>query len=210
MVSDDTLIAIMTEGQLWCPEHAEYTPDDVYCGHVIPIYQSCIDSDSPHAKFLEDACCSSSECDSDDLFIEVDWMERIAKKYEERIKAGIKDVREELEGSGWIVSDIEERHDDDYCWNIVVRRSSHDLHEDSSDDFINIDFNIVKSEYHDGEVGGMNFSVDICTVGGKVIGGIVPGNYTEDCWVPRNNEDLVSARFRIIEEAYGGISSSIE
>jgi hypothetical protein len=36
---------------------------------------------------------------------------------------------------------------------------------------------------------------------GRIIGGLTPFNYTDRCWVSRNDQQAVEERFRILEEA---------
>lgn len=38
-------------------------------------------------------------------------------------------------------------------------------------------------------------------VGGAIVGGLTPFNYTEQVWVPRSNPEAVEERFRIMEDA---------
>lgn len=127
-------------------------------------------------------------------------VEAVASQYHDRIMKILSSIREELVEDGWYVEGPFENHCDDFQWAMVSSTNPQFQNELNEDD-IDITFKICESEEYDGTEGGLNFSVNIVTVGGKIIGGITPFNYTEKCWVDINDSDAVEERFCLIEEA---------
>jgi len=70
-----------------------------------------------------------------------------------------------------------------------------------SQDDVDICFEIAESLANDGSLDGINFILDITTVGGSMLGGLSPFNYTPEVWVDVNDEAAVEERFQIIEQA---------
>lgn len=69
------------------------------------------------------------------------------------------------------------------------------------DDDVDISMGMAISEECDGEKGGLNFVCHISTVGGRILGGLVPFNYTSDVWVPRTDEVAIISRLCMFEDA---------
>lgn len=120
--------------------------------------------------------------------------EAIKEKYKPRILALLRRIAETLREAGRTVDDPIDLSCDEYWWSLLV-------HGDSDQECIDISFHICESEQYDGEEGGVNFMLDIVEMGGRVLGGLTPFNYSPQCWVDRNDEDAVEERFAIFEEA---------
>ena len=136
--------------------------------------------------------------------------EQLKDRYGERIVANLNGIRIELlneyigEGETIHVEKPWLMDGDGFSWWMLVQTESQKERsdEDSSDlDGIDIRFDICESEEYDGTENGVNFSVDITTVGGEIIGGMTPFNYTDDCWVSRDDEGAIEERFSIMERA---------
>ena len=56
------VVAIMVEGEIWCPEHGMYDQTDIDDGYVTPVTQSDIDCGTDRADWLKGARCAS-HCD---------------------------------------------------------------------------------------------------------------------------------------------------
>lgn len=84
-------------------------------------------------------------------------------------------------------------------WEFVTYVSGNeaDLHEDDIDISLRFDM----SEECDGTEDGLAIAVRINSVGGCIIGGLCPYNYTDDCFVPREDMDAVEERFSMFERA---------
>lgn len=130
-------------------------------------------------------------------------MEEIAKEYEPRILALLESMRGALQEEECLsVSEPSELGD--YRWSILVQRvgATQDLHNDDVD----VSVQICESEEYDGSENGVNFAVDVVTVGGAILGGLTPYNYTDQCWVSRDDSDAVAERFDCIADAdLGGL-----
>jgi hypothetical protein len=120
--------------------------------------------------------------------------ETIKEKYEHRILAVLNRIAETLREAGYGVDEPVDMSCDEYWWSLLV-------HGDSDEDTIDISFKICESEQYDGEEGGVNFALDIVEMGGRILGGLCPFNYTDRCWVDRSDEEAVEERFAIFEEA---------
>jgi len=53
-----TILAVMTEGALYCTDHADFDKEDVITGHVTLVTQFDVDCGTPQAEWLTDACCA--------------------------------------------------------------------------------------------------------------------------------------------------------
>lgn len=129
--------------------------------------------------------------------------EEIKDKYAARIAAlldaVIADIREEDESL--VISEIYDMHCDDFRWTFNVHRAGDiDAAEDEPQG-ADVTFVICESEEYDGEQNGVNFAVEIVGVGGEIVGGITPYNYTDRCWVSRGDADAVEERFQLVERA---------
>jgi len=123
-------------------------------------------------------------------------IETIKAKYEPRALAVLNNIREELTTAGYTVSEPFELDDDDAGrWDMVVEPS------EGREEVIDISFHFAESENWDGEKGGINFMLDVVSEGGRMLGGLTPYNYTESCWVKRNNPSAIEERFSIMEQA---------
>ncbi len=134
----------------------------------------------------------------------------ITKEYEERVEQ-IKDAHEGailriLEGmrkalveAGFDACEPYEMSDSTYQWwmSVYLAGSDSEQHEDD----IDIIFEISESLAYQGTLEGVNFSISVTTVGGEIIGGLTPYNYTEEVWVDVKDADGIRERFRIFEEA---------
>ena len=126
--------------------------------------------------------------------------EEIKDKYEKRILLilnGIAEGLRECEEHDWKVGAINEIHDDEYKWGMLVSLSDEDPRELDEDD-IDVSFAILESEHNDGQEGGVSFSIEAVTVGGSQVARLCPYNYTSDVWVDRTDADAVEERFNLI------------
>jgi len=128
--------------------------------------------------------------------------EEIKDKYEKRILLILSDITDCLKdgGEGWKVGAVDEMHDDEYCWGMLISKTDENPSELNEDD-IDIKLTILESEHNDGEEEGMSFSLEAVTVGGSQVARLCPYNYTEKVWVPRANAKAVEERFNIIQQA---------
>ncbi len=135
--------------------------------------------------------------------------ETIMRKYRERIVAIMERIADVLREEGYLVGGPEFWDGDDYRWVLLVHVDGDS--DKLGDEDVDISFKLCESEEYDGTPGGVNFALDIVQVGGRIIGGLTPFNYTERCWVPRNDSEAVEERFRIMEQAdEGDIPALIE
>lgn len=90
---------------------------------------------------------------------------------------------------------------DDYRWSLRVWRPG----EAGEESCIDVSIEIAEAmsygddEAHEGF--GVNFGLDLVEWGGRILGGLTPYNYSDKVWVDARNEDAVSERWRILEDA---------
>ena len=128
------------------------------------------------------------------------------KEYEERVKQ-IKDahegiilrilegIRKALVEAGFDACEPYEMFDDQYQWWMSVYIAGSDSERCLED--IDIVFEIAESRADH----GITFSINVSTVGGEMIGGLTPYNYTDKVWVDVKDADGVRERFRFFEDA---------
>lgn len=119
--------------------------------------------------------------------------EEIKTKYEPRILALMNQVRELIEAeTPYSVSEPFEMPADEWRWDMVITVPGM---ED-----VGYSFTILESEVNDGEENGVSFEVNAVAEGGQMLGGMCPGNYSDDLWVPRGDEEAVEERFKLFED----------
>jgi hypothetical protein len=126
--------------------------------------------------------------------------EGVKDKYEARITAYLTGVAKLFREQGWAAGPVMDLCADEWEWAIQVNPDPQaDLKGDRRT--IAIEFEIAESlQYGDGTT-GVSFRIDLNGMGGWVIGGLAPYNYTSDCWVPIDDEDAVETRFSIVENS---------
>lgn len=125
--------------------------------------------------------------------------EQIKDRYQGRIMAVMGRIASALQGESYLVEGPHFMDGDSYSWSLLVHLDG-DIDEVAQDD-IDITFKIAESEEYDGEIGGINFCLDIVEVGGRILGGLCPHNYSPQCWVDRTDAEAVEERFKIMEDA---------
>lgn len=124
--------------------------------------------------------------------------EQIKDRYQDRLVAVMARIASVLQAEGYPVDGPHFMDGDSYSWSLLVHLDG-DIDEVAQAD-IDISFRIAESEQY-GEEGGINFALDILEVGGRMIGGLTPFNYSDRCWVDRADAEAVEERFKIIEDA---------
>jgi hypothetical protein len=128
--------------------------------------------------------------------------EQIKEKYEARILTIMNKIKSELEDEGFVVTDPYEMCDrDDEWWMRVVTGEGRTADDDLEDDDIDIRFIIATSTDWDGTENVVNFMLDVVEVSGRMLGGLIPYNYTDQVWVSRDDEEAIEERFQIMERA---------
>jgi hypothetical protein len=129
-----------------------------------------------------------------------DKVTTVKDRYAERIVRILERIRETLQDAGYQVAEPFDMTCDDYRWSMLVYVES-EPEGDVEDGDIDITFQIAESEQFDGTEDGINFSLDIVTVGGRILGGLTPYNYTGDVWVNLDDAEAIEQRFSILEQA---------
>jgi hypothetical protein len=126
--------------------------------------------------------------------------EQIARRYKGRICAVLNAIASALQDAGYLADDpCDLSGDDDYRFTFTVHRDG-DINEFSPED-IDVSLEVCPSEDFDGETGGVNFSLRVVEVGGRILGGLTPYNYTPEVWVNRKDNRAIEERLSIFEEA---------
>ena len=125
-------------------------------------------------------------------------LEAMRQRYEPRVRKFLVDVGRALRKERWIWhGEVLDLSDQSYQWAINVLKPNAADREDSVD----VAFSIPEQQEHEPDSGeGISFQVDITSFGGEILGGLSPGNYGPDCWIPLEEEDRIEDRFRIFED----------
>lgn len=124
----------------------------------------------------------------------------INRKYGGKIRKYLRGVSKELKKRGYYVDGPCDRSDEEFCYNLLISRESLEG-RNIPEDAVDIDFYICESECRDCEKGGMAFSVVVNSVGGELIGGLTPFNYSGNLWVDRNDAEAIEKRWQVIMDA---------
>lgn len=128
--------------------------------------------------------------------------EQIKNKYEERIVTLLQKLVTVLTANDFTVDEPCDMSDDTYRWAFTVRFGDSEKNEKNEENDVDFIFTICESEQCDGTKNGVNFMLDITTVGGSCLGGVTPYNYTDRVWVNRNEENEIEDRFKLMEETF--------
>lgn len=125
---------------------------------------------------------------------------KLERKYAHRIKKILWSMKRSLKDAGFKTSSLSEIPGE-YAsmWQFVTYVKG--TWREMDDDDVDINMGPAISEECDGEKNGVNFVCHIGTVGGRILGGLTPFNYTKDVWVPRNDEEAVERRFELLASA---------
>ncbi len=130
-------------------------------------------------------------------------IEAVAMKYEERAMALLKRIGAMLALHSMAVDEPWQMFGDDYRWSMMVWREVGDVRDPESG--VDITIEIAESQaYGDDPEYGINFGLDIVEYGGRILGGLSPYNYTDQCWVDARDEDAVEERWLLLEQAHIG------
>ena len=126
-------------------------------------------------------------------------IDKINDTYKAQISIILTGIAEVLREDGWKVGEVCDMSCDEYSYSILA--SQYDANpEELNEGDVDITFEICESEEYDGTENGVNFAVQVVTVGGSIIGGVTPYNYTDDCWVDVNDSEAVAERFGLLAQ----------
>jgi len=129
-----------------------------------------------------------------------DKVTAVKDRYAQRIVKVLESIRAELQAAGYTVDEPFDMSGDDYQWSMLVRVES-GPDDDIANGDIDITLQIAESMQFEGTEDGINFSLDITEVGGRIRGGLTPYNYSDDVWVSLDDDHRIEQRFSIFEKA---------
>lgn len=118
--------------------------------------------------------------------------EDIVNRYQQRIQQALTTLQRRLQKAGYPCGPIDFR-EENYSWVF-------------SCEILDVTFQLCQSELWSGEKNGVNFSVTLNDKNGKVIGSVIPYNYTPAVWVDRNKPNEVEERFQLVETATANVN----
>lgn len=124
-----------------------------------------------------------------------DIVEALAKRYEDRIVAILNRIRDVLIPYRYDVTEPRDMSCDDFEWDIVISGDAH------ATIYVQIEIAEAVSfgDRDSDEPPAINFALRVIEEGGLIVGGAIPYNYTEQCWVEALDTDAVETRFKILE-----------
>lgn len=131
-----------------------------------------------------------------------DAIDLVWLRYGSKMRDLLKQIAEACEESGVYCGEPFDMSGDDYQWSMMAWRTRSDRAAKLHERGIDITVQIAESREYDGEKPtGINFGLDIVEWGGRMLGGLTPFNYTEDCWVDARDREAVSDRWKILSDA---------
>jgi len=143
-------------------------------------------------------------------------LKEICTKYDGRIRTFLAKIIAALQSSRACdieTSEVVTDFSDDHRWEFVgstaekpFEREEYDPNEDGTAFDVTLEICEQRSfegadDGRDNPNFGINFGLNMVSVGGAIIGGITPHNFTDDVWIDARDPDEVEQRFRLIEEA---------
>jgi len=127
-------------------------------------------------------------------------IERIKRTYAPRVKKFLQSVAEQAHSRGLVSDPVEEDALEDYSWSVFLRSPNQ-----PKTDGVDVKVTMAESEHWDGTEDGLNFMLDVDTRHEK-LGGMIPYNYSDEVWVPRNDAAGIEQRWRefvnAVDEGY--------
>lgn len=131
----------------------------------------------------------------------------LAKRYDKRIRKILANVKETFLAAGWQPrGNVNHMSDDsEHSWDVAFIPRQLGLPwkpgDNAPDGAVWVTVQLGEQREHEGEGSGVTFHINVNGIGGLVLGGITPGNYTEDCWLKLSDKDAIEERFKILEDA---------
>jgi len=119
-------------------------------------------------------------------------MTDIQTTYVPKITKLLEEVRAEALSRGMECEGVNDMSDDGVRLAVLVRSEG-----GSDEDGVDVSITVPESEDYDGVEDGCNFSLDIVSYGGVVMGGFTPYNFTDACWVRRGDPVAVEERWQV-------------
>lgn len=125
---------------------------------------------------------------------DTDYIETV---YAPKMRALLEQVRSEALSRGLECEEPGDMTDEDVRWCVPVRPKG-------GPDEGGVDVSLIacESKGYDGTEGGLNFSLDVVAHEGAILGGFTPYNYTERCWVDREDPEAVGARWNLLVNGF--------
>lgn len=130
-------------------------------------------------------------------------VEAIETKYEPYMKRILGEMKQAFEQAGYDTSEIGDMSDEHLILDFVVYEEG-ETEEGPQENDVDVTFQVAPSIHFDGSLEGVNFIIDVVSVGGEIIGGLSPFNYTNEVWVDVNDEFAVEERFNIFNQTDPG------
>jgi len=129
-----------------------------------------------------------------------DKIEALMKRLTSRVEVIMSGFEEAFVNEGWTTDGVCFMDGDDYTWSLQLFRPECEGDDDES---IDVSFTICEQQSFEGpeDADGLTFRVDLVEYGGRILGGMCPFNYTEECWIPIDEEERVEERFNYFELA---------
>lgn len=123
--------------------------------------------------------------------------EEICQAYKDRILSLLKQIRDILLEDDLLVTSPKEMEEGWHELIIFVKGKLGPVDEED----IAIEVRVLSSDERDGRKGGANFALYIRTIGGRLIGSLVPFENSKRFWVKREKPLAIEERFHFLEDA---------
>lgn len=125
---------------------------------------------------------------------DTDYIETV---YAPKMRDLLEQVRAEALSRGLECDEPSDLTDEDVRWYVLVRPKG-------GPDESGVDVSLIacESKGYDGTEGGLNFSLDMVGYEGTIVGGFTPYNYTERCWVDREDPEAVAERWSLLANGF--------
>jgi hypothetical protein len=124
-------------------------------------------------------------------------IDAVKADYEGAILTVLTDCAETLTKAGFYADEPYDMCGDEYRWTFSVWRTPE---RGEIEDSIDVSLEIAEAAtYGDEPESGINFGLDVVEWGGRILGGMTPFNYTDECWVDAFDEEAVAERWSYFE-----------
>ena len=129
-------------------------------------------------------------------------IDQIEIAYADRMERILEEIKASFEHAGYQTSDVFDMSDEYLRKNLIVYKEKMPTEdEELNPNDVDINFEISPSIEYDGTTEGINFSINITSVSGRIVGGLTPYNYSSEVWVDVRDDAAIEERFNIFMQA---------
>lgn len=121
-------------------------------------------------------------------------VDAVKEKYEPKIKQLLEEVCEEAKERGYACNGPMDWSDETYKWAVSITPQGGDV-----EDSVDVSVEIAESWVFNNKPGGINFSMLTVSYEGKILGTLLPYNFTDQVWAPLSDVEAIEESWDLFD-----------